>query len=547
MKEQKAYLNQKNTVKSKVLYTMLKKILILFLATLGVIISAYVILKVHRSYRPDTLKPAWPQQILATYDTSTNTIIRNTDSILHYTLSWVNNAESSLPKEKLQSLAQKKLPLFLNLQIWSRGLIKKIDENVTETILKGVYDKKLIALFKLLASHPGPVYLRFNAEMELPQFKYPWQNQSGPGYIRSFRYVSLMCRKYSPAVKIVWGPAGYPGTEEYWPGSEYADLVSINMNISPELSKNPYPPYISTTEMIRRKLFRLRFINKQVLLLGSATVNRATIQQQWLSELNSKLIMDKAVFRTPVIPLEPERMLPGKERDSTLKIGVYDPMLLLAHEPQVTAEHLFPNMGTVKDGSFKQEFDAVVARKHDIIVTMEAWKDGKTEKDTSILINTLNGVYDEIWTKLYQIISNAGQTVYLRWGHEMEIPVDRYPWQQQDPVTYIKAFRYFVNFPKYKAGNVKMVWGPAGDRGSVEFWPGDDVVDFVSIAIYGLPDKNINDYNKQKSFTSIFLNKYHRVRFAQPLFITEFGVKGPEDIKRNGWQRLLPPSIIILK
>ena len=116
----------------------------------------------------------------------------------------------------------------------------------------------------------------------------------------------------------------------------------------------------------------------------------------------------------------------------------------------------------------------------------------------------------------------------------MEIPVDRYPWQKQDPVTYIKAFRYVANFEENRAQNIKIVWGPTGDRGCVEYWPGDDVVDYVSIAIYGLPDKNINDHTKQHSFSSIFSTKFHRIRFARkPIFITEFGVKGPQDYKKK--------------
>ena len=58
----------------------------------------------------------------------------------------------------------------------------------------------------------------------------------------------------------------------------------------------------------------------------------------------------------------------------------------------------------------------------------------------------------------------------------------------------------------------------------------NDVVDFISIAIYGLPDKNITDPEKQESFNTIFKRKNWRMRFIdKPIFITEFGVKGPED------------------
>ena len=122
--------------------------------------------------------------------------------------------------------------------------------------------------------------------------------------------------------------------------------------------------------------------------------------------------------------------------------------------------------------------------------------------------------------------------MYLRYSHEMEIPITRYPWQSKDPITYIKSFRYFMNFKTPLPSNIKRIWGPAGDRGSLEWWPGNDVVDYISIAIYGLPDKNITDPKKQESFKTIFNRKTWRLRFVdKPIFITEFGVKGPEELQ----------------
>ena len=87
--------------------------------------------------------------------------------------------------------------------------------------------------------------------------------------------------------------------------------------------------------------------------------------------------------------------------------------------------------------------------------------------------------------------------------NEMEIPITRYPWQSQNPVDYIHSFRYFMAFKNPFPANIKRVWGPAGDRGSIEWYPGNDVVDYMSIAIYGLPDKNITDPEKKRKITKI--------------------------------------------
>lgn len=56
------------------------------------------------------------------------------------------------------------------------------------------------------------------------------------------------------------------------------------------------------------------------------------------------------------------------------------------------------------------------------------------------------------------------------------------------------AYCYFMDFLDIFLVNIKWVWGLVGDWGSMEFYFGDDVVDYVSIVIYGLLDKNIMDY-----------------------------------------------------
>ncbi|MCU0406373.1 MAG: hypothetical protein MUE64_05260, partial [Ignavibacteriaceae bacterium] len=127
-------------------------------------------------------------------------------------------------------------------------------------------------------------------------------------------------------------------------------------------------------------------------------------------------------------------------------------------------------------------------------------------------------------------ISYTKQMVYLRFAHEMEIPITRYAWQSQDPLIYIRAFRYFMNFTDTIPHNVKRIWGPAGDRSSPDFYPGNDALDYISFVIYGLPDKDITEHEKQLTFSNIYNHKIWRFRFfAKPVFITEFGVRGPED------------------
>jgi beta-mannanase len=284
--------------------------------------------------------------------------------------------------------------------------------------------------------------------------------------------------------------------------------------------------------MLKSKLHRLRFIDKPVLIISDDEGLKTDFKPIWLTEQQSynhkyvNTIYSKNVY-VDSAKIKPER--------TTLKIGVFDPNKKLTNQPRITVEHLFTDWGEVERGDFEKKFRELIDRHHEVIVTMEPWRDNSGITDTTVLENILKGHYDKQIKKLFAIISSTKTIVYLRWMHEMEIPIHRYAWQSQDPVTYINAFRYFMQFDGGPALNVKKVWGPAGDRGSVDFWPGDDVVDYISIAIYGLPDKNITDPEKQEAFSTIFNRKYYRMRFLdKPLFITEFGVKGSESFQ-NKW------------
>ena len=515
---------------------MYKKNLIITISIAIIIAGLYKILPIKKSSLSYLFQRSEQKSIVAKFDTAKNQIIKVQDNTVYETIRWEDSTTSGVLNDSVKYLSGKQ-PLFTNLQIWPGGLLGKVEGSVASIVLSGFYDEKFIAFFKLLNKCPHQQYVSYNAAMEAPPYQlpwYPWQAQSFKEYILSFRHIFTISKKFAPAVQIVWSPAGVPGAEEYWPGSNFVDLISINLDIDKAANQGPYAPYKSVAELMRRRLLRMRFMNTPILFLAEKKAQKEMMQQQWLDELNKEILANIAIFRTPIIPTEHDTALENKPRAKMLELGVYDPLLLLTNQKLITTEHIFPSLQSVMNGSFKKEFDEIIGRKHDVIVTMEAWRDGKIEKDPNLLANTLSGKYDLVWTKLYQIISGVPQTVYLRWGHEMEIPINRYPWQSQDPVQYIKAFRYFATFQKPRSSNIKLVWGPAGDRGSLEWWPGEDVVDFVSFAIYGLPDKDINDYNRQISFGTIFHLKYHRMRFTQkPIFITEFGVKGPEAYKKK--------------
>ncbi|WP_242929316.1 hypothetical protein [Pontibacter vulgaris] len=474
------------------------------------------------------LQPDIP--VLGAYNTGNK--LNTTTDLTHYTYR-LNNPEPNKIPQELETALKANNNILLTMEMWEKPGIGLADYDVLQSVLDGKYDEKLHALSAKIATSKKEVYLRWNPEMEVPVQLYPWQNQSPEVYIDAFRHVAMLCKKTAPNISIVWGAAGYPGTLEYWPGADVVDVSSVTLQSESELLTTAYAKEPDTPTLIRRKLHRLRFTDKPILILGSKQLGKSNFNKDWLQTAISRTATFQSAYPVATSPtLETSTQIPTT-RKSELQVGVYDPKKELVEQPEITVEHLFADWGSLQDGRFQKEFEAAVARKHEVIVTMEPWREKNMEKNPQVLQHTLAGKYDNELKQLYDIISNTDQTIYLRWAHEMEIPITRYPWQSQDPETYIKAYRYVANFIKKPAPNIRFVWGPAGDRGSLEWWPGDDVVDYISIAIYGLPDKNITDHNQQETFSTIFSRKYYRMRFVnKPLFITEFGVKGPEKYKK---------------
>ena len=453
------------------------------------------------------------------------------NSFHHFTLKLNDVSQLKLGSDAIAQINDT-IPLMITIETLGKYVFPARRNNPINDIVKGRYDKVIKELCTQLIGTRPNVYFRFNPEMEVPVTNYLWQRY-GPVYIDAFRHFSALCKTHAPQVKQVWGPAGYPGAMEYYPGDDLVDAASITIKSDSEKSLTKYPTDYPIAYDLFRRLHRLRFIAKPIFVLGSKQIVNDSINQQLVSSITQKINQERSIayseanFKRPELKYEP-----GPNRK--IEIGLYDPQSLLNEEEPLTVEHLFVDFGNLHDGKFQKSFNQIVERGHNAIVTFEPFRNPNGETDLQVLQHVTEGKYDQEINHLYSIILSTERRVYLRYAHEMEIPTDRYPWQSQDPLTYIKSFRYFMTFKDSLPATIKRIWGPAGDRGSTEWWPGNDVVDFVSIAIYGLPDKNITDPNKQESFSIIFNRKYWRLRFIdKPIFITEFGVKGPEEYKTN--------------
>jgi beta-mannanase len=512
----------------------MKKSLIYFVVVLMLMLLAVFAYK-QRQYVADFLKKKEGSSmvlnasapVLAEFSFHANAQNRVIAEFPHFTVKLFESGRWKINRNLLDQIPDS-IPVLITVETWNRNRISSYFESPLEKLEKGSYDKVFKRLCtEIIRTRPN-VYFRLNPEMEVPVTRYPWQ-YSGPRFIESFRHFAEVCKIHAPQVKQVWGPAGYPGTLELYPGDDVVDAASVTIKSDSEQLLDVYPKNYPVQYDVMRRLHRLRFIDKPVFVLGSHQSPNDSVNMQLVSDITNLINGERDVVYSENNFQRHEKIV-TERKSGEIEIGLYDPQSLLNKEPAVTVEHLFVDFGSLENGEFEKDFHDVIGRDHDVIVTFEPFRLPGGKTDLQVLENITDGKYDTEINKLYSIVSAVNRRVYLRYGHEMEIPITRYPWQSQNPVVYIKSFRYLMTFKNPFPANIKRVWGPAGDRGSIEWYPGDDVVDFMSIAIYGLPDKNITDPEKQESFSTIFYRKYWRLRFIdKPLFITEFGVKGPEE------------------
>ena len=510
--------------------------LILGLIVIALILAFKFAKPMLRSYFSDEFYVRSSEPVVGLIDMADSSKNTTSLSIKHCTVVWKNTARwfNKAPLEK----AIHDSDVLITIETWLKG--GAANDNILAAMLSGIFDKKIAELGALVSQSNHAIYIRWAPDMEVPVYVYPWQFQSPQQYIQAFNYFAKKIKSYAPHVKIVWGPAGYPGDTEYWPGNKEVDLVSISLGSASEYASDKYPIAKTIPEMLKRKLHRLRFINKPVLILGSWNIGKNNFNQNLLAEQAAFMNRYRTTIYSPENYVDSGKVKPAREQ---LKIGVFDFNKKMLDQPQITIEHIFTDLGEVERGDFENKFHEITKRHRDVILTLEPWRDTAHVADSNVCEKILAGKFDREFRKLFKILATTQQTVYLRFMHEMEIPIHRYAWQSQDPVTYINAYRYFMQFEGGPGKNVKKVWGPAGDRGSIDFWPGDDVVDFISIAIYGLADKNITDPNQQEEFNNIFNRKFYRMRFSdKPLFITEFGVKGSEQYQ-DQWLALAAKTI----
>jgi beta-mannanase len=134
------------------------------------------------------------------------------------------------------------------------------------------------------------------------------------------------------------------------------------------------------------------------------------------------------------------------------------------------------------------------------------------------------GLYDVYIDKWASNAKKLGLPFFLRLGHEMNDPY-RYPWGQQNnsPDDFIAAWKHVVErFRRIGANNAVWVWSPHPAYGFMDFYPGDEHVDWIGLTAlnYG----TVATWSQWWSVNDLIGKAYKELALLEkPIMLTEFG------------------------
>lgn len=233
-------------------------------------------------------------------------------------------------------------------------------------------------------------------------------------------------------------------------------------------------------------------------------------------------------------------------------LGVYMPVTLdyvsdlSAFQSNTGRKHAVISFYSTWDYSFagvKWIYDAIIANGS---TPMVAWM--SYPGDTYPLSGILNGDFDGIIQAYATSLRDYGHTIFVRWGHEMNLI--EYPWTGYqnggDPSKYIAAYRHIHDiYESVGATNVLWVWCPNYASWPAEDWndynnyyPGDKYVDWIGVDGYNWGQSSLNSNHEWDSFDSLFADFFADVssRYpGKPQMIAEFASVEDDGGSKAAW------------
>lgn len=173
--------------------------------------------------------------------------------------------------------------------------------------------------------------------------------------------------------------------------------------------------------------------------------------------------------------------------------------------------------------------DSIVLKDAIPMITWEPWinqsaSTGET-RTSGIFKQISNGDFDDYISNFGKKLAEFDRPVYLRFAHEFDNP--QYPWSQTNgdlKEEFKAAWKHVYNIIRVQgAHKVIMVWNPWQSEEMLDYYPGDDYVDWIGITLlnYG----PLNRSGQSVSFKNLY-QPFHDNLFwftKKPVMLAEFG------------------------
>jgi beta-mannanase len=221
----------------------------------------------------------------------------------------------------------------------------------------------------------------------------------------------------------------------------------------------------------------------------------------------------------------------------TVRMGAYDPYGTFSSDSKISIEHIFVPWQDVNLASLSTADQYARTRGRSLLITVEPWTwsyDNRTQTPAELFAGIIAGNYDHFIRDFCRKSASLKSEVTIRWGHEMDLGHDRYPWSAWAPVEYVQAYRHFVDTCRAAGAGPRFMWSPRGEPSLQDYYPGSDYVDSIGLTMFGFQKYEIALYGKGLSLAERLGGSYELVSdYGKDIYITEFGCHGDRDYMKR--------------
>jgi cellulose synthase (UDP-forming) len=216
--------------------------------------------------------------------------------------------------------------------------------------------------------------------------------------------------------------------------------------------------------------------------------------------------------------------------------GAYDPTGKL-RDTDLGVEMIYTNFYPQSLADLGPQIRAIEERGRTPLVTVEPWPLVYLGYDRSTLLDDITaGRYDQYLEEIAATLNITQSPILVRPLHEMDI-VGLYDWSGQPSAAYIAAYRHIYTVLQQGApGNLLWIWSPAGNTNALQYYPGDQYVDYVAFtALSSQVFAQTGPVNTPQDFVATVGQRYDLLRtLGKPLLIAEAGISA-QATQQNDW------------